>query len=602
MAQARRAITILFMRCLLQEKKNSPAQSFALHTRPRGILRWFPIIRTLKDYKSEWFLHDMIAGLVLTAILVPVGMAYASVSGLPPIYGLYATIIPLIAYAIFGPSRILVLGPDSALAALIAAAIMPLAGGNAGKAIALAGMLAVLTGALCILAGLAKFGFITNLLSKPIRIGYLNGIALTVLIGQLPKIFGFSANGNNFLQETNSLMQGVFSEQINGTSFIIGFLCLVLILGCRQWASRIPGVLIAVAGATVISSVLNLSTNYGIAVVGSLPQGLPQFQIPPVSLDEIGTLFAAAVAITLVSFADMSTLSRTFALRAGQEVDSNQEIIALGAANIAAGFFQGFPVTSSASRTPVAESAGAKTQLTGLVGALCIALLLIFAPNLLKNLPQAVLGAVVICACISIVEVRAVVRLYKLRREEFVLSIVCFLGVISLGVIQGIFIAISLALLAFIWRAWHPYDAVLGHVEGLNSYHDISRHPEARQIPGLVLFRWDAPLFFANAEAFRENVLHAIAEAPTPTRWVVVTAEPITDVDTTAADILTALDNQLHEAGMDLFFAEMKGPVKDLLKRYGLFNRLGVDNFFPTIEQAVEKYLAVHKIDWPDLK
>ncbi|HQN71223.1 MAG TPA: SulP family inorganic anion transporter, partial [Smithella sp.] len=285
---------------------------------------------------------------------------------------------------------------------------------------------------------------------------------------------------------------------------------------------------------------------------------------------------------------------------AGQEVDSNQEIIALGAANMAAGLFQGFPVTSSTSRTPVAESAGAKTQVTGVVGAVCIALLLIFAPNLLKNLPQAVLGAVVICACISIVEVRALARLYKLRREEFVFSIACFLGVVSLGIIKGIFIAIGLALFSFIWRAWHPYDAVLGHVEGLKSYHDISRHPDARLIPGLVLFRWDAPLFFANAEAFRENVLHAIAEAPTPTKWVVVTAEPITDVDTTAADMLAELDNVLHESGMDLFFAEMKDPVKDMIKRYGLFTRFGEENFFPTIEQAVERYLTLHKIDWPE--
>jgi len=585
----------------LDETKKSYVKPL-VHKSRRSLLRWIPLIATLRGYQREWLIHDVIAGLVLTAILVPVGMAYAAVSGLPAIYGLYASIIPLIAYAVFGPSRILVLGPDSALAGLIAAAILPLAAGDPGKAIALAGILAVLVGSLCILAGLVKFGLITDLLSKPIRIGYLNGIALTVLIGQLPKILGFSVSGNNFLQETNGLLQGITGGQINGTSLMIGLSCLIIILGCRQWFSKIPGVLIAVAGATMISSWLNLSATANIAVVGPLPQRLPQFQIPSVSFDELSALSAAAVAIALVSFADMSTLSRTFALRAGQDVDSNQEIIALGAANLAAGLFQGFPVTSSASRTPVAESAGAKTQVTGLVGALCIAMLLIFAPNLFKNLPQAVLGAVVICACLSIVEVRILARLYKLRREEFIFSLVCFLGVISLGVIKGIFIAIGLALLAFIWRAWHPYDAVLGHVEGLNSYHDISRHPEAKLIPGLVLFRWDAPLFFANAEAFRENVLQAISEAPTPTKWVVVTAEPITDVDTTAADILAELDHQLHEAGMDLFFAEMKDPVKDLLKRYGLFTRLGEDNFFPTIEQAVERYLATHKIDRVDSK
>ena len=306
------------------------------------------------------------------------------------------------------------------------------------------------------------------------------------------------------------------------------------------------------------------------------------------------------MAITLVSFADTSVLSRTFALRGGYEVDENQELIALGAANVAAGFFQGFSISSSSSRTPVAESAGAKTQLTGVVGALCIALLLVFAPTLLQNLPNAALGAVVIAACISLVDIKGVVRLYHLRRAEFAFSIVCFLGVALIGVIQGIFIAIALALLAFIWRAWRPYDAVLGRVDGLKGYHDITRHPEAKRIPGLVLFRWDAPLFFANAEIFREHVLQAIAEAPTPTKWVVVAAEPVTDIDITAADALSDLDDELQQAGIELCFAEMKDPVKDRLKRYGLFTKLGEDLFFPTIGQAVDRYLEAHQVEWSD--
>ena len=563
--------------------------------RPHGINRLFPILIALRDYKRAWLLNDIAAGLVLTAILVPVGMGYAAASGLPAIYGLYATIIPLIVYGVFGPSRILVLGPDSALAGLIAATIVPLAAGNADKAVALAGMLAVLTGALCIAAGLARFGFITDLLSKPIRMGYLNGIALTVLIGQLPKVLGFNVSGNSFLTESGNLAQGILNGQINWMAFAIGLSCLIIILGFRHWAPRIPGVLIAVAGATIIVSFFDPSIREEISLIGPLPQGLPQLQIPAVSMAEFRDLFMAAIAIALVSFADMSTLSRTFALRAGREVDSNQEIIALGTANIVTGFFQGFPVSSSASRTPVAESAGAKTQITGVVGAVCIALLLIFAPKLLQNLPHAALGAIVICACISLVEIRGVLRLFKLRRDEFVLSVACFLGVVLLGVIQGIFIAIGLALAAFIWRAWRPYDAVLGRVEGLKSYHDVSRYPEAKRIPGLVLFRWDAPLFFANAETFRDQVLRAVAHAPTPTKWVVIASEPITDVDITAADILADLDESLHQAGMDLCFAEMKDPVKDRLKCYGLFNRLGTENFFPTIEQAVDCYIALHK-------
>lgn len=586
----------------MANKPLPPINPFGRATRSSGLKRWIPGIGILGNYKPAWLVKDFFAALVLTAILVPVGMGYAAAAGLPAIYGLYATIVPLLAYAVFGPSRILVLGPDSALAGLIAATIVPLAGGDPQRTVALAGMLSILVGGLCILAGLVKFGFITDLLSKPIRYGYLNGIALTVLVGQLPKVFGFQVSGIGLLQETVSLLQGICEGQTNWTAVTIGFSCLLAILTFKRWIPKIPGVLIAVVGATLVVALFGLAetARTGIAVVGPLPQGLPAFQIPSVYSSDLRTLFFGALAIALVAFADMSVLSRTFALRGGYEVDSSQELIALGAANVAAGFFQGFSISSSASRTPVAESAGAKTQLTGVFGAFFIALLLIYAPTLLQNMPLAALGAVVITACLALVDVRGMLRLYQFRRSEFLLSVVCFLGVALLGVIQGIFIAVGLALFAFIWSAWRPYDAVLGHVDGLNSYHDISRHPEARRIPGLVLFRWDAPLFFANAETFHEHVLLAVANAPTPTKWVVVAAAPVTDVDITAADALTSLDEALHQAGMELCFAEMKGPVKDRLKRYGLFSKLGTENFFPTIEQAVDRYLAVYQVDWHD--
>jgi high affinity sulfate transporter 1 len=576
------------------------ANPFVRVAQPRGLARWIPALAQLKTYQRPWLAKDLVAGLVLTAILVPVGMGYAEAAGLPAIYGLYATIVPLLAYAIFGPSRILVLGPDSSLAAIIAATIVPLAAGNTDRLVALAGMLALFTGALCILAGLARFGFITDLLSKPIRLGYLNGIALTVLIGQLPKILGFSSSGDNLIQETRSLVQGVLQGMTNPVTLAIGVACLgVVLIFKRRWP-KIPGVLIAVVGATIVVGAFNLATVAGVSVVGPLPQGLPSFQIPAVSPGDFAALAAGAIAITLVSFADTSVLSRTFALRGGYEVDGNQELIALGAANMAAGLFQGFSISSSSSRTPVAESAGAKTQLTGVVGAVCIALLLVFAPSLLQNLPNAALGAVVIAACLSLVDIKSVVRLYDLRRPEFVLSIVCFLGVALIGVIQGIFIAIALALLDFVWRAWRPHDAVLGRVDQLKGYHDITRYPEARRIPGLVLFRWDAPLFFANAEIFREHVEQAVANAPTPTKWVVVAAEPVTDIDITAAEALSSLDDDLQREGIELCFAEMKDPVKDRLKRYDLFTKLGADLFFPTIGRAVDRYLEVHPVAWSD--
>jgi MFS superfamily sulfate permease-like transporter len=379
---------------------------------------------------------------------------------------------------------------------------------------------------------------------------------------------------------------------------MIGTASLAIVLIFKRWWPRIPGVLVAVVGATITAGMLDLATRAGISVVGPLPQGLPSFQLPIISLADLGALAAGAVAITLVSFADTSVLSRTFALRGGYEVNQNQEMIALGAANVAAGLFQGFSISSSSSRTPVAEQAGAKTQITGVVGALCIALLLLFAPALLQNLPNAALGAVVIASCLSLVDVQGVVRLYHLRRGEFVLSIVCFLGVALLGVIQGIFIAVALALLGFIWRAWRPYDAVLGRVEGLKGYHDITRYPEAKRIPGLVIFRWDAPLFFANAEIFREHVLQAIADAPTPTKWIVVAAEPVTDIDITAGEAMSALDDALEKVDIELVFAEMKDPVKDRLKQYGLFTKIGTDLFFPTLERAVDAYLESHTVEW----
>jgi high affinity sulfate transporter 1 len=565
-----------------------------------GLWRWLPGVRTLREYRRSWLPRDLVAGIVLTALLVPAGMGYAEASGLPAIYGLYATIIPLVTYAILGPSRILVLGPDSSLAPLIAAAILPLAGGSPEEAVALAGILAILSGLLCVLAGLARLGFITDLLSKPVRYGYMNGIALTVLLSQLPKLFGFSIDAEGVIPEAKAFVRGVVDGKTNTAALTIGALCLIAILAFKRWRPRIPGVLVAVVGATVAVGVFDLARRYHLSVVGPLPKGLPSFQVPSVSASHLQALLAGAIGIALVSFADTSVLSRTFAIRGGYRVDPNQELVALGAANVAAGLFQGFSVSSSSSRTPVAESAGAKTQLTGLVGAAAIALMLLFFPNLVRNLPNSALAAVVISAAIGLVEVAGVRKLYRVRRTEFALSITCFLGVALLGVIQGIFIAVGLALLNFVRRAWYPYDAVLGRVDDLKGYHDVSRYPDARRIPGLLLYRWDAPLFFANAEQFADRLGQAIASSPTPVRWVIVAAEPVTDLDTTAADVLKRLEEDLAADGIDLRFAEMKDPVKDRLKRYGLFDRFGDDHFYPTVGTAVDAYLDAMGIEWVD--
>jgi high affinity sulfate transporter 1 len=438
-------------------------------------------------------------------------MGYAEAAGLPPITGLYATIFPLAAYALVGPSRILVLGPDSSLAPLIAAAVLPLAAGDQAETVALAGMLALMTGALCIAAGIARFGFITELLSRPVRYGYMNGIALTVIVSQLPKLFGFSVDAEGFGGQVVAFVQGVLDGETVPAALGIGVDCLAIIFGFKRWAPRVPGVLIAVVWATITVGALGLADR--ISVVGVIPQGLPGFTIPRVDLADVGLLLAGAIGIALVSFADTSVLSRTYASRGGYRVDSNQEMVALGAANIASGLFQGFPVSSSSSRTPVAESAGAKTQLTGLLGAVAIAVLLIAAPALVQNLPTTALAAVVISAAIGLFEIAGVRKLFEVRRSEFYLSMAAFLAVTVFGVIAGIGVAVGLSVLDFLRRAWRPHDAILGRADGVKGYHDIGRYPDARQVPGLVLFRWDAPLFFANADLFRARIREVATRA-----------------------------------------------------------------------------------------
>jgi high affinity sulfate transporter 1 len=465
-----------------------------------GWMRWLPGLNTLRRYELPWLRHDLVAGLVMTAMLVPVGIAYAEASGVPGINGLYATIVPLLAYALFGPSRILVLGPDSALAAVILTVVLPLSAGEPQRAVALAGMMAIVSGVVCIAAGMARLGFITELLSKPIRYGYMNGIALTVLLSQVPKIFGFSVVANGPLRQMWAIAGRILAGSTNVVALAVGASTLALILLLKRWP-RVPGILIAVVAATVVVAVFDLATRAGVSVLGPLPQGLPSPRLPFVHV-KLVPILEGGLAVALVSFADTSVLSRTYAARLHTRVDPNQEVVGLGIANLAAAFFQGFPISSSSSRTPVAEAAGAKTQLTGVVGALAIALLLLLAPELLQHLPHAALAAVVIASAIGLVEVSDLRRIYRMQRWEFWLSMVCFAGVAVLGAIPGIALAIVIAVIEFLWDGWRPHWAVLGRVERIRGYHDITRYPEAHLIPGLVLFRWDAPLFFANAELF----------------------------------------------------------------------------------------------------
>ncbi len=557
--------------------------------------RWVPGIALLRGYGRDGLRHDLPAGVVLAALLVPQGMAYAQLAGLPPVTGLYATLVPLVVYFLLGPSRILILGPDSAVAPLVAAAVIPVAAaGVLGDRVVLAGALAVMVGILMFAGGLARFGFVTELLSMPVRMGYLMGIAATVIVAQLPQLFGLSIEPDRLVPGIRDFIAEL--DEANSTALALGAGSLVLVLVLRHFAPRFPGVLLAVVGSTLLVSVLGLADD--VSVVGSVPGGLPAFGVPHISLEEFTTLIPAAVGIAFVAFADTSVLSRSYAARLGQEVDQNQELAVLGVANVATGLFQGFPLSTSSSRTAVAENVGARSQIAGLVGAAALAIVLLFATELVQDLPTATLAAIVIVAVLGFFDVRAALRLWRWRQSEFLLAMVTFAGVALLGVLWGVGIAIAVSLLSFIRRAWHPHDAVLGRVEGLKGYHDTERYPQARRIPGLTLYRFDAPLFFANADIFRERV-RALAREPGASR-IVVAAEAITDIDATAGETLHELYAELDDAGIELTFAELKDPVRDWLIRYGIRDEIGQHRFWPTVGAAVTAYLTATGIDWDD--
>jgi high affinity sulfate transporter 1 len=560
--------------------------------------RRLPGLQMISSYRRSWLRSDVVAGIVLTTLLVPQGMAYAELAGLPVITGLYTTVLCLIGYSIFGPSRILVLGPDSSLGPMIAATILPIvaAGGSPEKAVALASMLAVLTGVVMLIAGVAKLGFVADLLSKPTQMGYMNGLALTILVGQLPKLFGFSVSANGLIGEIGAFIHGVVTRETVGAAVAIGLVSLAIILILQRWLPKVPGVLVAVLVAIGATSVFNLAS-HGVSLVGSLPKGFPPLTVPGIS--DLPLLIAGALGIALVALTDTISTASAFAARSGQEVNGNGEMIGIGAANVAAGFFQGFPVSTSGSRTAVAEQTGAKTQVTGLVGAAAIILMLVFVPGLLRNLPQPALAAVVIAASISLADIPGTVRLWRIRRSEFYLTIAAFLGVALLGVLAGIAVAVALSILNVFRRAWWPYQARLGQVPGLAGYHDEQQYPDAKELQGLVMFRFDAPLIFANARTFKERIRQIAAEKP---KWILIAAEPVTDIDTSGGEILEELYKELSGKGVSLVFAELKDPVKTRLKSYGLMEEFDSRRFYPTLDEAAQAFRDETGASWAHKK
>lgn len=566
---------------------------------PWTVVRGVPGVRLVRSYRRADLGADVTAGLVMTAVAVPYGMAYAELAGVPAVTGLYTTIVALLTYALVGPSRSLLLGPDSSLAPLIAAAIaLVVVDGDPGEAIAVAGVLSLITGLLCVLAGVTRLGTVAELLSRPVQLGYLNGLAIVMVISQLAKLAGFSVDADMPIPQLGEFLEGVADGLVNRTTLVLGLVVLLVMLGLDRLAGGAVGVLVGVLVAILAVELLDL-TDRDVAVTGELPQGFPAPALPTVPIDTVPSLALAALGLAWVTLTDTTALSRGFAGRTGQRVDPNHEIMALGAANLATGWFQGFPVSGSSSRTSIAAASGGRTQLVGVVGAVLILALVVFGGGVVESLPSTALAAVVIAAAVALFDARGLRRLARVRSSELVLSLVATVGVVVLGVLIGILIAVALSLGEFVRRMWRPYDAVLGRVEQRAGYHDLRRHPEARLVPGLVLFRFDAPLFFANADHFRRRVDDVLAEF-SGVRRLVVAAEPITDVDTSAAAMLEQLVAELHERGIELGFAAMKGPVKDRLRRYGLYERIGDEHFYSTVGSAADHFIADFDIDFVD--
>ena len=550
--------------------------------RTESLERWVPGARLARTYRRDWLRPDLVAGVVLAAILVPQGMAYAELAGVPAVYGLYATIGCLLGYAVFGPSRVLVLGPDSSVSPLIFAAIVPLAvPGDVQTRVALAGMLALLVGVIEIAMGLGRLGFVADLLASEVQVGYMNGLAITIIVGQLPKLCGFSTDATSFGGEVVAWFEHL--DDTITAALIVGVAVLVVLLVLPRLTTKIPAVLVAVVGATVLSAILGLSDH--IATVGTLPSGFPKPTVPWTSIDDVWPLLIAAVGITLVSLTDTIATSASFAARRGEDVDPNQEMIGLGAANLAAGFLQGFAVSTSGSRTAVAEQSGAKSQLTGLVGAGIVVSLLLAFQSLLADLPQSALAAVVIAAALSLLNVGALRRYASVRRSALLLSLTASVGVIALGVLQGIVVAILLSVLMFFRRNWWPHGAVLGRVTGMDGWHSVKTFSDATEVDGVVVYRWEAPLFFANAGAFRDEVHHIVHERH-PT-WFVLVCEAITDIDVTAAGMLEQLDRELNADGVHVAFVEMRTRLQDLVEKYGLLETLDSGHFYPSLDAAL---------------
>ena len=549
------------------------------------IARWVPGLATLKSYKASFLPHDLAAGLTLGAVMVPVGLAYGELAGLP-LAGLYGSMLPLIAYALFGSSRLLIVGPDTAMAAIVAVAVAPLALGDGGRLALLSAGLGVMTGVLCLLAGLLRLGFVANFLSKPVIVGFMHGLAVVVAVAQLPKVLGIKSSGETTLEQLANLL-----PQLGGTNLVTlaigGATCAVILL-CRRFLPRVPGAVVALVASGLAVVLLDLES-HGVAVIGRIPTGLPGFSLPLLSLDDFDSLLPVALVAALLSFSDTIVTARGFAARIGERIDADQELLAIGVANLASGLSHGLPISASDSRTAVAEAAGSRTQVTSAIAALVVAAVMLWFAGLLYHLPLAALGGILMASAWTLCDIGEFVRLWRFRGISLAAALVTLAGVLALGIMEGILIGVVFSLILLLRALAFPPTAVLGRTPD-GTWHDTNHRTDAVPVPGLLVYRFSAPLFFANCSLFRDRIEALVDAAPQPVRGVVVDGGAIHDVDLMACEMLVELDRELGQRGIALAFGNLRDRVRRDIER-GL--SLAPDADAPSYPSVAEAAQAV---------
>nr|WP_235029732.1 sulfate permease [Streptomyces sp. 3213.3] len=551
--------------------------------------RLTPGIATLAGYRRAWLRGDLLAGVTVSAYLVPQVMAYAGVAGLPPVAGLWAILPALALYAVLGSSRLLSVGPESTTALMTATVVGPLAAGDPSRYATLAAALAATVGLLCLAAWAVRLGFVADLLSRPVLIGYLAGVALIMIVDQLPKLTGVPTTGSAFFPQLWSFLRHL--DRLHAPTLLFAAVLLAFLFTVARMSRAVPGPLLAVVLGTAAVAVFDLDDRYGIKVIGQVPAGLPT--VGPPDLTELPHLVLPALGVLLVAYTDFILTARAFTggdEDEGPALDADQEFLALGAANIGAGVLHGFPVSSSASRTALASSTGARSQAYSLVaGAVVLAVLLFLSP-LLSRTPSAVLGALVVYAAVRMIDLSGFHRLATFRRRELLLALGCLAGVLALDILYGVIVAVGLSVAELLTRVARPHDAVEGLVPGMAGMHDVDDFPQARTVPGLLVYRYDSPLFFANAENFRRRALAAVDQQAVPVRWFVLNTEANVEVDITALDAVDELRRELTHRGVVFALARVKQDLRVDLEAYGLVDSVGENHIFPTLPTAVAAY------------